>query len=104
MTDRSARIEQEIIKLTHEWMEAVGQRDRAALERLLGDDFLIAGWLPEGQLGDKQLYLEDCLRPVEWEQATYSYDRWQFRIYDQVVIANCIFKCQALVAGKEWGG
>jgi hypothetical protein len=20
------------------------------------------------------------------------------------VIANCIFKCQALVAGKEWGG
>ena len=104
MSEQHVGIEQEIIKLTHEWMDAVGQRDLAALERILADDFLIAGWLPDGRLGDKPFYVDDCLMPVEIEQAKYSYDRWQFRIYDRVVIVNCILECHALVAGKEWGG
>ena len=104
MSDQSARIEQEIIKLTYEWMGAIGRRDRATLERILAGDFLIAGWLPEGRLGDKQLYLEDCLMPVGLEQASYSYDRWQFRIYDKVVVANCVLKAHAVVGGREWGG
>jgi hypothetical protein len=104
MSNHSSRIEQEIIQLTHEWIKAVEQRDFATLDRILADDFLIAGWLPDGQLGDKKFYLEDCLRPVGLEQATYSYDRWQFRTYDKIVIAHCILKCHALVAGKEWGG
>ena len=104
MTDVAYQVEQEIIKLTHEWLKAVGQRDFATLDRIIADDFLIAGWLPEGQLGDKKLYLEDCMRPVDWQQPTYSYERWQFRVYNNIVIANCIFKFQALVGGKEWGG
>jgi len=104
MSDQDIRIEQEIIKLTHDWMDAVGHRDRATLERILADDFLIAGWLPEGRLGDKDFYIQDCMMPVEFEQARYSYDRWQFRMHDNVIIANCILECHALVAGNEWGG
>jgi hypothetical protein len=104
MSDPGLQIEQEIIKLTHARLEAVRRRDRAALEQIIADDFLIAGWLPDGQLGDKQTYIEDCLRPVEVEQGTYSCERWQFRKYDHIVIANYIFKWHALVNGKEWGG
>jgi hypothetical protein len=44
------------------------------------------------------------LRPVDVEQATFSYDQWKFRIYEGVVIANCVFKRHMLIAGKEWGG
>lgn len=101
MSNQSAQIEQEIVRLTHEWIEAVGRRDVNALDRILADDFLIAGWLPGGKLGNKQFYIDDCLRPVDVEQATFSYDQWQFRVYDEFVIANCVFKCHALVAGKE---
>ncbi len=104
MSDRSTQIEQEIIRLAHEWVEAVGRRDSETLDRILASDFLIAGWLPGGQLGNKQFYLEDCLRPVEVRQATFSYDQWKFRIYDEIVIANSVFKCHVLVAGKDWGG
>jgi len=104
MSGQNAQIEQEIIRLSHEWIEAVGRRDGDALDRILADDFLIAGWLWGGKLGDRQFYIDDCLRPVDLEQATFSYDRWKFRIYDEFVIANCAFKCRALVAGKEWGG
>ena len=102
MTDLD--IEQEIIKLAHEWIEAGGQRNRATLEQILADDFLIAGWLPEGQLGDKQTYIEDCLRPVVVEQPSYKYDRWKFRIYGDIAIVNCTLEIHALVGGSDWGG
>ena len=97
-------VQQEIIALAHEWMEAAGRRDGAALERILADDFVIAGWLPEGRLGDKQTYIEDCLRPVEVDQASYKYDRWSFRIYGDIAIVNCMLEIHALVGGSPWGG
>jgi Domain of unknown function (DUF4440) len=102
MTD--SVIEQEIIKLAHEWIEAAGRRDRAALERILADDFLIAGWLPDGQLGDRETYIEDCLRPVDVERPSYKFDRWKVRTYDDVAIANCILEIHALIGGSDWGG
>ena len=104
MTDTYSETEREIIKLTLDWIEAVGKRDGATLDRILDDDFLIVGWRPEGVVGDKKLYIEDCLMPVELEQSTYKYDRWQFRVRDDVVIATCIFTCHALVGGNPWGG
>jgi hypothetical protein len=104
MSDQSAQIKEEIIRLRHEWTDAIGRRDRAALDRILSDDFLIAGWLPEGRVADKKFYLEDCLMPVAFEQASFSYDRWEFRLYHRVVVANCLFKCRALINGQEWGG
>jgi hypothetical protein len=104
MSQQTTAIEQEIIKLTHEWMDAVGRRDRQALERILGDDFMIAGWLPEGRLADKPFYINDCLMSVGLEQARYSYDRWHFQTYPNTAVVHCILDCHALVAGKEWGG
>ena len=97
-------LEQEIIKLAHDWIDSAGRRDRAVLDRILADDFLIAGWLPNGQLADKQTYIEDCLRPVEIEQSSYKYDRWKFRNYGDVVIVNCTLQIHALVGGNDWGG
>ena len=96
--------EQEIVKLAHEWLDAIAQRDRAALERILAADFVIAGWLPEGRLGEREFYIEDALKPVPFEQASYNCDQWKFRFYDNIAIVNSLFKCHALVAGNEWGG
>ena len=102
MTDPD--IEREIINLTHEWKEAGRQRNRATLERILADDFLIAGWLPEGKLGDRLTYIEDCMRPVEIEEGSYGFDRWKFRTYGDIAIANCILEIHAVVGGVAWGG
>ena len=97
-------VEQVIINLAHEWIEAAGNRDHAALERILSDDFLIAGWLPNDNLADKQTYIEDCLRPVFVEESSYKYDHWRFRIYGDVAIVNCTLNIHALVGGSHWGG
>ena len=104
MSDQNRPIEEAIILRAHEWIEAIGRRDGDSLDRILADDFLIAGWLPGGKLGDKKFYIADALTPIDVEQATFNYDQWRFRVYDEFVIANCVFKTRALVAGKEWGG
>jgi hypothetical protein len=82
MLDQNHPIEEEIIQLSHEWIEAVGRRDGDVLGRILADDFLIAGWLPGGKFAHKQFYIEDCLKPVDVEQATFSYHQWKFRVYE----------------------
>jgi hypothetical protein len=97
-------VEQEIIRLAHDWIEAAGRRDRATLERILADDFLIAGWLPGGRLGNKQTYIEDCLRPAEVERSSYKYDRWNIRVCGDLAIVNCALEIHALVSGNDWGG
>ena len=102
--DVASQTGQQIIRLEHEWTEAVSRRDAATLNHLLADEFLIAGWLPGGRLGDKRLYVEDCLRVVEVREATYRFEGWEMRAYGEAVLANCLFECRAIVAGQEWGG
>jgi ketosteroid isomerase-like protein len=104
MAEADYQIEQEIIELAHEWIDAVGRRDSAVLDRLIADDFLISGWLPDGRSAGKKLYVEDCLRPVEVEQASYSFERWNIRAYDDTAVVNCILHCHALITGQDWGG
>lgn len=101
-TDRTSR--QEILALAHEWMNAIERRDSVVLNKILAADFVLTGWLPNGQLADKTSYIEDCLKPIAAENASYRYDRLKFRSYGDSVVVNCILSCHALVGGKEWGG
>jgi ketosteroid isomerase-like protein len=104
MSDADNQTEQEIRRLAHEWLDAVPRRDRTTLERILADDFLIAGWQPEGRLADKQYYIEDCLRPVEIQEGSYKFDRWQVRRYGETAVVNCVLEVYAIVEGAKWGG
>jgi hypothetical protein len=98
------RVEQEIIGLEHECMEAVARRDGAALDRILADEFVIAGWQPEGRLADKKFYVEDCLIPVEVHDASYSFDAWNIRVFGDTAVVNYTLDVHAVIAGHEWGG
>jgi ketosteroid isomerase-like protein len=104
MGDADYQIEEEITRLEHQWIDAVARRDPAALDRIIADDYLIAGWLPDGRLGDKQFYIEDCLKPVNVEQSSYNLGQWKVRAYGDVAVVNCRFECRALVDGQPWGG
>src|SRR5262249_32283961 len=95
MTDADNQTEQEIKKLANEWLDAVRRRDRTTLERILADDFLISGWQPEGRLADKEFYIEDCLRPVEIQEGSYQFDRWQVRRCGETAVVNCVLEIHA---------
>ena len=104
MTDADYQTEREIKKLAHEWLDAVPRRDRATLDRILAEDFLISGWQPEGRLADKQFYLEDCLKPVDIHEGSYQFDRWKVRRYGDTAVVNCLLEIHAIVGGQRWGG
>jgi ketosteroid isomerase-like protein len=104
MTDADHQTEQEVLKLAHDWLDAARRRDRETLDRILAEDFLISGWQPEGRLADKQFYMEDCMRPVDIQEGSYKYDRWQVRRYGDTAVVNCILDIHAIVEGHRWGG
>jgi uncharacterized protein (TIGR02246 family) len=101
MTDK--QIEREITDLEQTWFNAVLKRDTAALNRLIADDCLFAGGLPEGRLADKKLYIEDGAMSVV-EEMSYSYDRVKFRVYENTAVVNTVFKFKAVVGGTEMSG
>jgi ketosteroid isomerase-like protein len=104
MSESDHQTEQEIIKLAHEWLDAARRRDRTTLDRILADDFLISGWQPEGRLADKQYYIEDCLKPVDIQEGSYQFDRWNVRRYGETAVAHCVLEIHAVVGGQKWGG
>jgi|SRR6266404_3985353 len=104
MANADSQIEQRILELSHEWIDAIQRRDPVSLDNILADDFVITGWLPGGQLAEKKFYIEDCLRPVAVEKKSFRYERWRVRAYGDTVVVNCVFSCHAVVEGHEWGG
>jgi len=104
MAEVDHQTEVEIKKLSHEWLDAVRARDRVTLDRILADDFLISGWQPEGRLANKAYYLEDCLKPVDIQEGSYTFDRWRIRRYGDTVVVNCNLEIHAIVNGVNWGG
>jgi ketosteroid isomerase-like protein len=104
VADADSETEREIKMLAHEWLDAARSRDRAALDRILADDFVISGWQPEGRLADKQFYVEDCMTPVNIQEGSYRYDRWKVRRYGDTAVVNCTLEIHAVVEGHRWGG
>ena len=102
--DTDNKTQEEIKALTNELMEAMRKRDEPTLDRILSDDFVIAGWQPEGRLADKKFYIADAMIPVEIESGSYRYDAWKFRVHGDVTVVNCTLDIHAIVSGHEWGG
>ena len=103
MTDTDYQTEQEIRKLAHEWLDAARRRDRATLDRILAEDFLISGWQPEGRLADKDFYIADCMIPVDIQEGSNKFDHWKVRRYGETAVVNCTLDIHAVVNGHEWG-
>jgi ketosteroid isomerase-like protein len=61
-TDKSANIEQTVLKLTRDWLDAEERHDRATLQRIIADDF--QGTAPMGNT----VFKEDVI-PQEGTQA-----------------------------------
>ena len=104
MTEADDRTAEEIKRLAHDWLDAGRRRDRATLDRILADDFVIAGWQPEGRLADKRFYLDDMMKPVEIQEGSFKFDRWNIRVRgSDVALVNCILDIRAVVEGHPWG-
>ena len=80
-TDAGA-VEQEIVKLEHEWVAAIQAKDTATIDRLLADDFV-------GTTNNRRYIKRDAIEDVrEGEHETLVLDDVQVRLYGDTAIVD----------------
>lgn len=100
--DESKQIEQDVIELSHAWMNAWIEKDEARLNQLLADDFLITSARSAGELANKSDYMQNALHG--WTANTFTYERLQVRLYEETAIVHSFARQTATVDGKDWSG
>ena len=100
----SARIEQEILRLENEWMNGVVHKDGKVLDRLMADDFRLLNerWTGDRGLTPKQPWIKNSLTSIEAK--SFTFDKVQMQVRENVVVFHCLFTFEAMVNGKPWGG
>ena len=94
-------VEQELLKLEREWLDAYIKRDMAAMERIEADDFVIT--FPNGQMSNKAQQVAQLKGPVPAGPPPQFYtEETKVRmIGDDVAILTGIFVARYQTGGKE---
>ena len=80
--DQNSKEEQAVIKLEREWSEAYKNRDKAALERILADDYIYTD--ENGKSYNKTLYLAGVTQNLKVE--SYTLDDITAKVYGDTAI------------------
>ncbi len=83
--ERQKLDEQTVLRIEHDWLKALTERDRAALDRILAGDFMNSTW--KGELRDKRQMLEGLAKPVRYSQRL---DDLKVNLYQETAIVRGI--------------
>jgi ketosteroid isomerase-like protein len=103
-TSGSLGLEQDLRRLEHEWMDAVVRKDRAALDRLLADDFLLLGetWAGDRELTDKARCIDNSVTLID--ATSFAFDKMRVQVREGAAVVHCLFTFEATVKGQPWKG
>ncbi len=93
-------VEQELIKLENEWMEAGFKHDIASIEklgRMMADEFIMTF---DGSIFTKTQIIE-FVKSREEELLSFVMDEWKVRVYGDVAVVMCRNTYKTRLAGKE---
>ncbi len=79
-----SKVEQEVIKLEREWLDAYEKRDAAAMARIVADDFTII--YPNGSVRRKAEVVENLKRGASNPAPNYHTENVESRVYSDTVI------------------
>jgi ketosteroid isomerase-like protein len=86
------RDEATVLRLEHEWLRALVERDAATLERILADDFVDSNW--KGELHTKKQVLEGLGTPSPYSQHLRDV---RIQLYGSMAIARGLNE----ISGKD---
>jgi len=96
-SDRKPDVEQQLLKIEHDWNEAFKARDKSALSALCAEDFVATD--DEGLTSDKPVFIEDATKHVK--VLSYSMSNLAAHAYGDTGIVTGRWKGKVLVAGEE---
>ena len=77
------RNERAVLRIEHDWLRAVVVRDRAALDRILADDFMDPNW--KGELRNKWQVPAGLSKPLPYSQRLRDVE---INVYQDVAVAR----------------
>jgi Domain of unknown function (DUF4440) len=89
-----SRDERAVLRIEHEWLRALVERDRATLDRILADDFVDSNW--KGELRTKRQVLDGLGTPHPYSQHLRDV---KVQLYGSIAIARGLNE----VSGKNGG-
>jgi ketosteroid isomerase-like protein len=85
----SAELHAELLALETSWDDALVQKDRAALDRIIADDFVLIA--ADGQLANKRRLLETIVSP-DLQLDAFKTEDVLVRVYGEVAILTGYFR------------
>lgn len=95
---RSAKVEKEVLQVERKWDDAIAGRDKAALERILADDFLV---VDAGGITTKRQLIENIMSPDVVVEPFQTEDT-RIRVHGGTVIVTARFAQRGTYRGKEF--
>jgi len=77
------RGERTVLRIEHEWLRALVERDLTTLERILADDLMDSSW--KGELRTKSQLLEGLSKPLPYSQYLQNI---KIKLYASVALAR----------------
>ena len=93
------RSEQELSSLENEMMEAFKRGDKATLERLLAEEFILTSATSKGELLNKRQYIGG-LQAIRVE--SFRFHDFTFRFFGDAAIINCRIDWKSTWNGRDW--
>jgi ketosteroid isomerase-like protein len=92
-------VEQELIKLENEWVEAVVKRDTASLDRIIADDYI---GINDGSVfaPTKAQYIE-YVKSIKEEILPVVIEEWKVCVYGDAAVVMARVTMKMRLAGKE---
>jgi ketosteroid isomerase-like protein len=90
-------VEQEIVNQEYEWLSAIKNRDRDALNRIIAEDFVNTGILSGGEASGKAAWIRDTLQNIEVDQVDFG--KIVVRSYGDTAVFNSIIHGKFRVKG-----
>jgi ketosteroid isomerase-like protein len=96
----AASAEQTLKNLQGQWLEAIKNRDKAALNRILADGFIFTD--DEGTIFNKAQYIEAVMQVIKID--SYTVDEMTVRVYGDTGIVSARLIGKVSVDGKDASG
>jgi ketosteroid isomerase-like protein len=94
-----SRTEQELIALETAWDDAVAAKDRATLERIVADDFVVIG--ADGTVADKRQMIESIMTP-ELTIEPFKTEDVLVRVYGNTAVLTGRFSQRGTYKGQSF--
>jgi ketosteroid isomerase-like protein len=92
--------EKELLRAERALMEAIRDRDRAKLERMVAAEFAYTGPLSTGDLTQKGGFVAQMTGGISVQ--SFSFEKIVVRSFGDVAIVNTLCRQTGLVAGRPW--